>query len=73
MKWMNYVRKTGSNVYKLIADLSSRMNKRECYTKLKSYTTTEMNAIVDPEVGYLIYNTSATAVYVYKAAGWTAV
>lgn len=73
MKWMDYVRKTGSNVYKLIASLTSRMDKRECYTKLKSYTTTEMNAIPDPEVGYQIFNTTANAPYVYKSGGWAAV
>lgn len=73
MKWLDFIKNSGSSVFKEINSLKTRMNKRECYTKLKSYTTAEMNAIPDPEVGYLIYNTTATAVYIYKISGWAAV
>ncbi len=73
MKFLDYISGVGGKVSSLISKLTSRMDKRECYTKLKSYTTTEMNAIPSPEVGYLVYNTTTTSVYVYKIVGWTAV
>jgi hypothetical protein len=74
MKWLDYLNRTSNGLWKYIKDLLSRMNTRECYTPLKNYTTDEMNALPDPQVGWLIFNTTENEPYVYVATtGWVAV
>lgn len=73
MKNLDYIIKSSKGVLGRIINLETRVNDRECFTKLKNYTTTEMNAIENPEVGYMIFNTTANAPYVYKSGGWAAV
>lgn len=70
MRYFDYISGTFVGWLKRIVNLETRMNSRECFTKLKSYTTTEMNAIENPEAGYLIWNTTVPAVYVYTGSAW---
>ena len=39
--------------------------------KLKEYTNAQMNAIVSPEVGMMIFNTTYNVQYYYTGIGWT--
>jgi hypothetical protein len=73
MKWLNYLSNTGAAINKRFSKVETRVSNIECFGKLKSYTTTEMNAITNPEVGFTIFNTTADAPYVYKSGGWAAV
>lgn len=41
--------------------------------KLALFTTSERNALVDVEIGSIIYNTDTNNVEVYKLSGWTVV
>ncbi len=41
--------------------------------KLPSFTTTQMNAIANPEESRIIYNSTAKALYFHNGTAWGAV